>query len=171
MYHCINFVSFYLTSLKCNKIQMNLPKLYSSSNSCVRLSISHILNKYSHLLKFKKNPSVLEIGTGDGTTTSETLLPILPENPKEIILSDKSKKMLEPAKTVQCLSKMQFAELDIEDKKMPPHFINRFDYIFSFFTFHWLKNTTTRYVIQNFYMHIVCTRFSSTNKKKIEFTR
>lgn len=118
-----------------------MPKLFSANNNCVIKTATNIFNKYNHLLKFKNNESILEVGTGDGRTTVECLLPKIPEDISEFVASDKSKIMLDYARQRERLFKMKFIELDIETSKVPTILKHRFDHIFSLWTFHYVKNT------------------------------
>lgn len=120
---------------------MYLPRLYSSSNDVAVTLAKYILNKYGYLLKFKKSEVILDNGTGDGRTTIEALLPRLPKDVKEFIASDKSINMINYAKNVEALRKIMFIELDIETKILPQYLEDKFDHIFSFFVFHFVKNS------------------------------
>lgn len=117
------------------------PDLFASNNDCAIETVNIFFNKYKHLIKFRKNESILDVETGDGRTTAAAILPHLPKHFKEIILSDISKVMLDYAKKRDVLSKMLFTQLDIGAKTVPEHFKNRFDHITNMYVFHWLTDT------------------------------
>ncbi|CAH1111710.1 unnamed protein product [Psylliodes chrysocephalus] len=62
---------------------MVLPELWSkSSNFSLLVAIAH-LKKYSHLLNWKKQESILEFGFANGYNSCRSLVPLLPNDYKE----------------------------------------------------------------------------------------
>lgn len=112
--------------------------LYARSNNCTRDSTKKILKKYCYLLNWKKNETILELGIGDGRTSSDAVFPILPQDFREYIGSDRASSMVEHARKVIESERAQFAVLDIS-KQIPIEFQDRFNHIFSFYMLHWIK--------------------------------
>ncbi|CAG9832734.1 unnamed protein product [Diabrotica balteata] len=117
---------------------MVLPKLYSNINIS-KVTSKKLIEKYGHLIKWRKNESILEFGIGDGSNSENTIRPILPKDYKEYIASDLSVSMLSHVKENYSIPKSQFRNFDISDEP-PEDFKDRFDHIFSLFTLHMVPN-------------------------------
>ncbi|XP_072394127.1 juvenile hormone acid O-methyltransferase-like [Diabrotica undecimpunctata] len=117
---------------------MVLPKLYSKINIS-KVTSKKLIEKYRHLIKWRKNESILEFGIGDGSNSENSIRPILPKDYKEYIASDLSVSMLNHVKETYSIPKSQFRNFDISEEP-PEDFKNRFDHIFSLFTLHMVQN-------------------------------
>lgn len=113
---------------------------YSANNNCTYNSAKLMLNRMNQFIKWKKNASILEFGIGDGRVSADVLFPIIPTDFREYIGIDVSKSMVELARKTIPSGKTQLIDTDIL-KSVPKEFENRFDYIFSFLTMHWIYDT------------------------------
>ncbi|XP_031351729.1 juvenile hormone acid O-methyltransferase-like [Photinus pyralis] len=120
---------------------MENPELY------INHILSHQMKYYRHLLdtyfphilhSTNHGKSVLDIGCGPGKTTHDLILPYLEQEVKEVIGIDISKTMLDYAKKTYEDDRLSFEKVDVLD--VPDKFVGRFDYIFSFMTFHWIED-------------------------------
>ncbi|KAB0798377.1 hypothetical protein PPYR_09370 [Photinus pyralis] len=105
----------------------------------------HLMDTYLPYIRHdtNHNKSVLDIGCGPGKTTQDVILPYLEQDFKEVIGIDISKTMLDYAKRTCGDDRVSFEEVDILD--VPDKFVGRFDYIFSFMTFHWIEDNRKLY--------------------------
>lgn len=114
---------------------MVLPELWSkSSHFSLLVAIAH-LKKYSHLLNWKKQESILEFGFANGYNSCRSLVPLLPNDYKEFFGTDLSSEMIEDAKKQCLIPRSTFLQMDITSK-IPAEFQNRFDHVFSFNSIH-----------------------------------
>uniref|UniRef100_A0A6P7G8F3 Juvenile hormone acid O-methyltransferase-like n=2 Tax=Diabrotica virgifera virgifera TaxID=50390 RepID=A0A6P7G8F3_DIAVI len=125
------------------------PELWGQSSvfltSCHKKNISNVKN----LIKWKDNESIFEFGMADGSNSKSVLFPILPDNYKEFIGSDVSRRMVEYLKRNNDNPRASFVIFDISSETIPAEFVNRFDHIFGFAVMHWVKNT--RQALKNMY--------------------
>ncbi|XP_074042473.1 juvenile hormone acid O-methyltransferase isoform X3 [Leptinotarsa decemlineata] len=119
---------------------MNFPKLFAENNRITTQLIQKHLKEYNHLIKWRNQPSVLEIGYGDGGSSQKSFFPYLPKDLKEFVALDKSEKMVDYARKNSILPTMKIEQLDITTKQLPSQYINRFDHIFGFFLMHMVKD-------------------------------
>ncbi|XP_074042471.1 juvenile hormone acid O-methyltransferase isoform X1 [Leptinotarsa decemlineata] len=119
---------------------MIFPKMFADSNRITTQLIKKHLKEYNHLIKWRNQPSVLEIGYGDGGSSQKSFFPHLPKDLKEFVALDKSEKMVEYARKNSILPTMKIEQLDITTKQLPSQYINRFDHIFGFFLMHMVKD-------------------------------
>ncbi|XP_060840999.1 juvenile hormone acid O-methyltransferase-like isoform X2 [Rhopalosiphum padi] len=89
---------------------------------------------------WKSNEIVLDLGCGPGDVTSDILYPLLMNNINQLIGVDKSIEMVKYAKKTYERSKMSFEVLDIENTNDCSFYSHKFNKIFSFFCFHWVRN-------------------------------
>nr|XP_023028331.1 juvenile hormone acid O-methyltransferase-like [Leptinotarsa decemlineata] len=121
-------------------MMMVYPRLFAENNSFTTVITKKYLEKYRNYIIWKNKPSIMEIGHGDGGNSKSSLFPVLPEDLKEFIATDKSAKMIEYAEKNSVRPLMKFKELDIETKYIPTEYLNRFDHIFGFFVMHMVKD-------------------------------
>ncbi|XP_028141119.2 juvenile hormone acid O-methyltransferase-like [Diabrotica virgifera virgifera] len=125
------------------------PELWGKSSTF--LSSVHLksLTEIKNSLKWKNNESIFEFGMGDGSNSKSVLFPILPDNYKEFIGSDVSRRMVEYLRRNSTDPRARFVLLDISADSIPKEFVNRFDHIFGFAVMHWVKDT--RKALKNMY--------------------
>lgn len=93
------------------------------------------------LLKWQQKPeSILDLGIGDGKTTKEVIIPILPSNIKEYIGADISETMLQSARETIKHEAFKILQIDGTSKCLPDDMINRFDHIFSNYFFNYIQD-------------------------------
>ncbi|XP_063927672.1 juvenile hormone acid O-methyltransferase-like [Zophobas morio] len=112
------------------------PFLYSKNCQMQRFDANYFLTTYLSQVNVKDNAAVLDVGAGDGLVTLEMLLPRLP-NFKKLVVSDKSKKMVDFAKNRFHDERIETVQMDIVDYHKS--FKDYFDHIFSFYC---LNNVT-----------------------------
>ncbi|KAL1489692.1 hypothetical protein ABEB36_013632 [Hypothenemus hampei] len=123
---------------------MDDPKLYSTS-SCLQTAANiYVINNYFNLIRWKNgddNETVLDVGCGEGFTTTEILLPKLPKSVSKLEATDMNEKMIKVAKKkYKNTKRIEFFKLDINDRDTCDQFSCKFDHIFSFFCFHWIHD-------------------------------
>nr|XP_023028333.1 uncharacterized protein LOC111516398 isoform X2 [Leptinotarsa decemlineata] len=118
---------------------MVLPELFAKSNRITTVIIQKQLKTYNHLMKWKKNASVLEIGHGEGGNFLKSFYPYLPSDVKEYVATDISESMINYARKNSVLPWMEFGQLDIAAEQVPLEYLNRFDHIFGFFVMHMVR--------------------------------
>jgi juvenile hormone acid methyltransferase len=125
---------------------MNNPVSYSKANDLQRNVAEKLLKERMNLFKWNHDgsDSLLDIGCGSGDVTVDFLLPLLPKESKTLIGIDKSQAMVKYCKEKYKNDVMRFYELDIEEKifgeinaDLQPE---KFNYVISFFTLHWVRN-------------------------------
>ncbi|KAG5897471.1 hypothetical protein JTB14_002730 [Gonioctena quinquepunctata] len=112
---------------------LTLPELYSKNNDVTVDYTKTLLQKFQHLIKWKRNASIMEFGYADGGASRSSLFPTIPEDFNEFVGTDISEKMVSYAKTNSKHPKMKFMVLDIAAKDLPEDLMGRFDHIFSFY--------------------------------------
>lgn len=80
--------------------------------------------------------SAVDIGSGDGSFTSNVLTKCLPEKCKSIVGYDKNEEMVQHANNNYKNERVSFEVRDISGK-LPKENYDKFDQAFSFFTIHW----------------------------------
>lgn len=114
-----------------------LPQQEKYYRNLMETYFPHIRHETNH------SKSVLDIGCGPGKTTHDVILPYLEQNIKEVIGIDISKTMIDYAKKMYGDDRLSFEEVDVLD--VFDQFVGRFDYIFSFMTFHWITDKRKLY--------------------------
>ncbi|XP_057661458.1 juvenile hormone acid O-methyltransferase-like [Diorhabda carinulata] len=125
---------------------MVLPELFAKHVHFTSIHSVYLLNKYKHLIKWKNNPSIMEFGFGDGGTSAAALQPLIPHDCKEFIAADVSQQMVKYAEqNAKLPERGKIIQFNISAQDIPLEFQNRFDHIFSFFTFHCIpKNNASK---------------------------
>lgn len=100
-----------------------------------------LVNMNKTFLIWRQEPeSILDLGIGDGRTTKEAIIPILPKNIKEYIGADISEIMLQSARETINLETFKTIQLDGTMKCLPPELLNRFHHIFSNYFFNYIHD-------------------------------
>ncbi|CAG9827409.1 unnamed protein product [Diabrotica balteata] len=101
------------------------PELWGKSSTF--LSTVHLksLTEIKNSIKWKNNESIFEFGMGDGSNSKSVLFPILPNNYKEFIGSDISRRMVEYLKRNITDPRATFVILDMSADTIPEEFVNR----------------------------------------------
>lgn len=135
-----------------------------------RFDANYFLTTYLSQVNVKGNAAVLDVGAGDGLVTLEVLLPRLP-NFKKLVVSDKSKKMVDFAKNRFHDERIETIQMDIVHSNKS--FKGYFDHIFSFYCLnnvpeekyvkHWIFGDSI-YVFQNTKSHEKYFRHAKTRR-------
>ncbi|CAG9859956.1 unnamed protein product [Phyllotreta striolata] len=114
------------------------PDLWVKSGGIALLFAKNSLKRYQHLIKWKKDASILELGFGTGHNSMQYLVPLLPKDYKEFIGSDVSEEMVDYAKNDFKIPKSKVVKLDA-CSDVPNEYRERFDHIFAFMLIHMLN--------------------------------
>jgi trans-aconitate 2-methyltransferase len=117
-------------------------KQYKANSSPQEVSATEII----HSLDFNGSEFILDIGCGDGRITN-AISHLIP-NGKLIGIDASTSMIAEATKHAATNDKLLFLEMGAEDFS----FMERFDYIFSFHTLHWVKDKVK--VFKNIYDHL-----------------
>lgn len=121
---------------------LNSVLLYSRNNHSVIKSVKPILGKYISELEWDEdNVSILDIGIGDGRMTKEVLIPSFPKKIKELIGCDISESALQHSRSVINSPLFETLKMDIATTVLPDQLKNKFNYVFSVFCLHNVKNS------------------------------
>lgn len=134
----------------------NKSELKYSSSKCFKMSkaLNHfnkvtfqfpiVRKMYSSILKQVKWPDnscrIMDIGCGSGRVLLEVLEPLLPKYYTEIIGTDISNEMITFCKNLKRDRRISFEILDIETQEIPQKFQNNFDFLFSCFVLHYIRD-------------------------------
>ncbi|XP_028130370.1 juvenile hormone acid O-methyltransferase-like [Diabrotica virgifera virgifera] len=110
--------------------------VWIKGNCVTQILTKQKFEKYGHLLKWKKNESILEFGAADGNTSVNSVLPVLPKDYKEYVLTDISPNMVEHMKKNLNIPRSKIMQHDIGTIRLQDDLKNRFDHIFGIFVMH-----------------------------------
>ncbi|XP_077302243.1 juvenile hormone acid O-methyltransferase-like [Arctopsyche grandis] len=115
--------------------------LYHKANSLQRRDATDVLDKYLHLVKWRKDGKdvVLDVGCGEGDVTINILLKRLPIDFHSLTGGDLSVEMVDYAKSFYATDKIDFILMDIVAEPKPEH-INKYDHLFSFNCLNWVQD-------------------------------
>ncbi|XP_059607464.1 juvenile hormone acid O-methyltransferase-like isoform X2 [Phlebotomus argentipes] len=103
------------------------------------------LDNYGHLLTWKPNEFILDIGCGSGDITHKLIYPLLPEDFQQLVCSDISGDLLEVAEIqFKGIPKVSFDILDI-CSELKDHWKDKFNHIFSLYCLMWVKCIKTAF--------------------------
>ncbi|KAF5305547.1 hypothetical protein FQA39_LY01638 [Lamprigera yunnana] len=124
---------------------MNKSSLFFKVHHLTLEGSQKMLDKYFHLIPQDTNEKkkLLDIGSGPGNVTC-SLLPLFKGSIEKAIGIDISTVMVDFANSSYGNSILSFEVLDIR-KNAPSKFSNYFDYVFSFWTLHWIKDQRKLY--------------------------
>ncbi|XP_028130373.1 juvenile hormone acid O-methyltransferase-like isoform X2 [Diabrotica virgifera virgifera] len=117
-----------------------IPELWVKGNCFTQRVAQNTFQKCRHLLKWKNNESILEFGAADGNTSVTSVLPELPKDYKEYVLTDVSPDMVEYMKKNLNIPRSKIMQHDIGTIKLQDELKNKFDHIISIFVMHMLPN-------------------------------
>ncbi|KAF5305575.1 hypothetical protein FQA39_LY01666 [Lamprigera yunnana] len=122
------------------KIIMNRCDLYCKVQYTTLEGSEKMLHKYFHIKpqNIYEKKTLLDIGSGPGNFTC-TLLPLFKGLIEKAIGIDISNEMVDFANANYGNSILSFEVLDIRHN-VPSKYLNCFDYVFSFWTLHWIKD-------------------------------
>lgn len=115
------------------------PELYKKCTDITKKDALDCLEKYSTKIIWRINDSIMDLGCGDGTVTTDILKPFLPSNFKKLVGSDRSEIMIKFANENYGDERTEFKVLDMGGD-MPDDLKNNFDHVFSFYAIHWVHN-------------------------------
>uniref|UniRef100_A0A6P7F9T0 Uncharacterized protein LOC114326252 n=1 Tax=Diabrotica virgifera virgifera TaxID=50390 RepID=A0A6P7F9T0_DIAVI len=116
--------------------------LWVKGNIATQILTKQKLEKYGHLLKWKNNERILEFGAADGNTSVNSILPFLPKDYKEYVLTDISPNMVEHMKKNLNIPRSKIIQHDISTVRLQDELKNKFDHIFGIFVLHMVPNTS-----------------------------
>ncbi|KAK4880442.1 hypothetical protein RN001_008588 [Aquatica leii] len=117
-------------------LAMKKSELYIKSSTLAQANAKYVLNKNVEFFQVN-NCVVLDVGCGPGNITHDKILPILPNNMKQIIGVDILRENIEYARNhYQTDPRISFEEMDILTDRLPNEYIATFDLIVSLFCFH-----------------------------------
>lgn len=122
--------------------------LYNNGNSIQRQDASRVLARHSHMLRWRDNERILDVGSGSGNVTTEVLLPYLPKNFKHLVGIDISENMVKCASANNTNPRITYTVGNIaqDDKDIlfqsftEDDLTYGFDKVFSFYCLHWVRN-------------------------------
>ena len=119
---------------------MDNAELYHKSNTLQKRDALQCLEEYAKKIKWKNDGNnVIDIGSGDGSVTTNILTKFLPNNCTRLVGCDKSDRMVQFANEHHASNYISFTVLDIEGD-LPEELRGNFDHAFSFYTLHWIKH-------------------------------
>ncbi|CAG9829230.1 unnamed protein product [Diabrotica balteata] len=123
-----------------------IPDLWIKGNSITQILTKQKLEKYRHLLKWKKNETILEFGAADGNTSANSVLPALPKDYKEYVLTDISPDMVEHMKKNLSIPRSKIIQHDIATVRLQDELKNKFDHIFGIYVMHMVPNPRQSFI-------------------------
>ncbi|XP_072378541.1 juvenile hormone acid O-methyltransferase-like isoform X1 [Diabrotica undecimpunctata] len=123
-----------------------IPDLWTKGNIATQILTKQKLQKYGHLLKWKKNETILEFGAADGNTSVNSVLPVLPKDYKEYVITDISPNMVEHMKKNLNIPRSKIIQHDIATVRLQDELKNKFDHIFGIFVLHMVPNTRQSFI-------------------------
>ena len=115
---------------------MDNAELFHKCNSLSKRDALQCLEEYAQKIKWKNDGNtVLDIGSGDGSVTTNILTKFLPSNCTRVVGSDKSDKMVQFANKIYANNLISFTTLDIEGD-LPDELREKFDLVFSNYAIH-----------------------------------
>ncbi|KAF5288893.1 hypothetical protein FQA39_LY03772 [Lamprigera yunnana] len=120
---------------------MNKPELHDKYGRQAVNETKKILQNFIHLIKTPKygKKSAIDIGSGTGKVTKNILFPLLEDSVDELLGIDSNELMVQYAKNNYFHSQISFRTHNIMNN-IPREFVKSFDHVFSFWTFHWIKD-------------------------------
>lgn len=118
------------------------PVLYSNNLDPYIVIAKQLYQKHSKLIRWHQVlESVMDLGIGDGRTSKEVVLPIVPQSLNEYVGADISVTMLASAEKTVNHNIFKAIELNAATKNLPDELKNRFHHIFSNYLFHHIQDT------------------------------
>ncbi|XP_013187166.1 juvenile hormone acid O-methyltransferase [Amyelois transitella] len=119
---------------------MDNAELYEKSNNMQKHDALSTLEEYADKINWKSlNARILDIGSGDGSVTTNILKRFIPQNYKIIVGCDVSARMVQFANDNHGDVRTHFIQFNIESCP-PKELLGSFDHVVSFYTLHWIKN-------------------------------
>ncbi|KAK4873152.1 hypothetical protein RN001_015181 [Aquatica leii] len=120
---------------------MNNPSFYSKQHQIGRVGSTDVIQRYFHLVKQnkRKESAIIDIGSGPGNVIHDVLIPHFKSPVRKVVGIDVSEEMVKFANATYGNEKFNFEVWNIENV-VPKRYISFFDYVFSFSTFHWIKD-------------------------------
>ncbi|KAK5649152.1 hypothetical protein RI129_004044 [Pyrocoelia pectoralis] len=118
---------------------MNNPQLYERVGKILDDGTETILKKYLSSFNGSER-KILDIGSGPGSFTHKSLYFNLKDNIDEMVGIDQSHNMVMHSNKYYANDKLSFRQLNIEANDIPTEFLGQFDYIFSFWALHFVKD-------------------------------
>ncbi|KAF5290685.1 hypothetical protein FQR65_LT01975 [Abscondita terminalis] len=125
---------------------MNKTYLYLHQEKEIIKRSRYFFGKYFELVRQSdKKKKVLDIGCGPGNVTHDILPHYFKYDVDEVIGIDKSNSMIRYALSTYISKKISFKEMDVMDDISVNKFQNHFDYVFSLWTLHWIRDQRNLY--------------------------
>ncbi|KAK5649150.1 hypothetical protein RI129_004042 [Pyrocoelia pectoralis] len=118
---------------------MNNPKLYENVGKILSDGVETILKKYLSSFNGSER-KILDIGSGPGSFTYKSIYLNIKDKIDEMIGIDQSHNMVMHSNKYYANDKLSFKQLNIEANDIPVEFLEQFDYVFSFWALHFVKD-------------------------------
>lgn len=126
---------------------MENPVVYLEFNKSTPkyIEITSFLKDYEHLLEWKPEEVVLDLGCGPGDVTACVLQQWLPADLRYLLGVDISDKMVEFAQATNTNDRLEFKTIDVSLDNSSAlirtgKYSDGFDKMFSFYVLHWLED-------------------------------
>lgn len=113
------------------------PDLYQKCNALTKKDALECLETYAKKINWRTNDSAIDLGSGDGSVTTEVLKKFLPSNYMKLVGSDISETMVRFANERHGDERTVFTVLDMAGD-LPGNLRGSFDHVFSFYAIHWV---------------------------------
>jgi len=127
---------------------MDDAKLYAKFHNYQKWINSRLLAENLHQLEFKDGENYFEVGCGVGQSTSQ-LLNVIPTTYNKFVATDILENMIQEAKVMNPLPRVEYAQFDITAKSLPAAYENSFDKVFALCAMHWINASNTRQAYEN----------------------
>ncbi|KAK4873195.1 hypothetical protein RN001_015224 [Aquatica leii] len=120
---------------------MDHPYLYRKQYQIGKTGSTDVIEKYFHLITQNRNEeiAIADIGSGPGNFTHDVLVTLFKNPIRKIVGIDISESMVKFANSTYGNEKLSFEVFNVENE-VPKRYISFFDYVFSFYTYQWIKN-------------------------------
>lgn len=113
------------------------PELYQKSNTLTKKDALECLETCAKTIKWRPNYSAIDLGSGDGSVTTDVLKKFMRSDYKKLVGSDINETMVRFANEQHGDERTAFIVLDMAGD-LPENLWSSFDHVFSFYAIHWV---------------------------------